>query len=76
MNDRLISFRVCDFSEQMLPADPRNGLGYPFYSAVMHVDGEIFQWRKALHREFLPPIEALRTEAWVELLREVSQRKH
>jgi hypothetical protein len=41
----------------------------------MHVDGEVFQWRKALHPEFQPPIEALRTEGWLELLRSLSQRK-
>jgi hypothetical protein len=75
MSDRPISFRVCDFSEQMIPADPRGGREYPFYSAVMHVDGEVFEWRKMLHPEFQPPIASLRTEGWLGLLHSLSKRK-
>lgn len=75
MSDRPISFRVCDFSEQLCRDEERYGHNHITYSAVMHVDGEVYQWRRALNGEFMPPIAALRTEGWLELLRMVAEKK-
>lgn len=70
MSDRPISFRVCDFSEQIVC----NGyMDHPVYSAVMHVDGEVYQWRYAMHREFSPPLSMLRSDAWLALLRKIAE---
>jgi hypothetical protein len=74
MTDKPISFRICDFSEQMTHKidEPYKPL---IYSAVMHVDGEVYQYRLALQREFLPPMAALRSEAWLVLLEKVAAAK-
>jgi hypothetical protein len=70
MNDAPISFTILNFSEQLLRDDH---LGHTVYSAVAHVDGEIFQYRKALNKEYLPPMAAIRSEAWLSLLQQIAQ---
>ena len=74
MTDRPLSFRICDFSEQMTHKldEPDKPM---IYSAVMHVDGEVYQYKLALQREFLPPMAALRSEAWLALLQKVAEGK-
>ena len=73
MNGKPISFRMCDFSEQIVGPSPEDR--YSSYSAVMHVDGEVFQWRKSIRPEFCPPLSALRSEGWLALLEQISEKK-
>lgn len=73
MNDKPITFRMCDFSEQIV--GPMQDNERYFYSAVMHVDGRVLQWRKALRRDFCPPLSALRSEGWLALLEQITEKK-
>ena len=66
MSDRPISFRVCDFSEQITDASYAGT--HKAYSAVMHIDGCVYQYKKALNDRFQVPLSALRSEAWLSLL--------
>ena len=73
MNNKALHFRVCDFSEQFLPPEP--GRYHYIYSATMHVDGQVFHWKKDLRADFCPPVSALRTEGWVALLEKITEGK-
>ena len=68
MSDRPISFRVCDFSEQII--DTPHAGAHKAYSAVMHVDGYVYQYKQALNDRFSVPLSALRSGAWLSLLQE------
>lgn len=67
MSDRPISFRVCDFSEQVVPRDNQGS----YYSAVMHIDGRIYQYKYAISPKFSLPLAALRSAGWLNLLEQV-----
>lgn len=71
--DKPISFRICDFSEQLITHNAHYG-GH-VYSAVMHVDGKVLQYQKALSPRFSIPLAALRSEAWLNLLEQVAKSK-
>lgn len=71
--DEPISFRVADFSEQLTRPDHSD---HVVYSAVMHVDGVVLQWKKALHPRFEVPIAAIRAEAWLDFLKQLCERQH
>lgn len=73
MNDRPIAFRMCDFSEQLIP--PTDEDRCYAYSAVMHVDGIVYQWKRAIKPEFSPPLSALRSEGWLALLEKIMEGK-
>ena len=75
MSDRPLAFTVANFSEQFLEAHQRpHNFPHHTYSAVLHCDGEVYQWRKALMPEFVPPLAMLRSEAWLALLKMISER--
>ena len=72
MSDKTVHFRVCDFSEQIISSrysEPAT------YSAVMHADGKVHQYRYALRPDFSPPITAIRSQAWLELLKQIMEAK-
>lgn len=71
--DKPISFRVCDFSEQLMTHNAYYD-GH-VYSAVMHVDGKVFQYQKALDPRFSMPLAALRSVAWLNLLEQVAKSR-
>ena len=68
-----ISFTIGNFSEQLIDPTPR--VSHAAYSAVMHVDGQVLQWKKALRPEFMPPIATLRSEAWLAFLQMIAERR-
>lgn len=75
MTDKPIAFRMCDFSEQFIPPTPEPGSRHHTYSVVAHVDGRVYQWRKAVHEGFIPPLAALRSEVWLALLEQIAEGK-
>ena len=73
MNDKPIAFRMCDFNEQFISPTPE--VRHYIYSAVVHVDGVVYQWNKAIKPEFAPPLSALRSEGWLALLEKITEGK-
>ena len=73
MKARPVSFRVCDFSEQVIPPSP--GVLHYIYSSAVHVDGRVYNWRKAIRPEFAPPLSALRSEGWLALLEQIAKER-
>ena len=69
--ERPLSFTIANYSEQFVKDKVS---GYLTYSAVMHVDGEIFQWREAIPEGYCPPLSDLRVNAWVRLLKAISEK--
>ena len=68
-----ISFTMANFSEQLI--DPTPQVNHVVYSAVLHVDGEVLQYKKALHPDFTPPIAAIRSAAWLAFLQMIAERR-
>ena len=73
MSNRPISFRVCDFSEQLISATPDSH--YDTYSAVAHVDGKVIHVQRVLRPEFCPPISVFRSQAWLDMLEQIMKDK-